>query len=152
MDIEEILRDNHGRLARIARQYGGAEWRDLLQAIHLALWRSFESFASRSSVETWVYRVAINTALSHQRKKRPETTGIDNLESLHAASSARDPMRILEAFLRSLDPVNRAVLMMDLDGMSRYEIAEVLGLSPGAVAVRMTRLKKRFEDDYVESR
>lgn len=152
MQLEDILRIHRGRLARVARQYGGADWQDLLQEIRLALWTSFESFEGRSSVGTWVYRVALNTALSHARKRRPEITGTAVPESLHAETSSRDPMQILDAFVRSLDPVNRAVLLMDLDGLSRQEIGEVLGLSPGAVAVRKTRLKQRFEDDFVESR
>ena len=151
MDIESILHDNRGRLVRIARQYGGGDWQDLLQEIRLVLWRSRDRFSGRSSLDTWVYRVALNTALSHARKRRPEVTGTEVPEASRVETSPRDPMRVLESFLRSLDPVNRAVLLMDLEGLSRHEIGDVLGLSPGAVAVRRTRLKKRFADDYVES-
>ncbi|MDA8019341.1 MAG: sigma-70 family RNA polymerase sigma factor [Thermoanaerobaculia bacterium] len=152
MDLENILQDHRGRLARIARQYGGGDWQDLLQEIRLALWKSGGSFEGRASIDTWVYRVALNTALSHVRKKRPEITGTEVPETLCSSSSARDPIRVLETFLRSLGTVNRAVLLMDLEGLTRHEIGEVLGLSPGAVAVRMTRLKQRFDQDYVESR
>lgn len=152
MDLESILHDNRGRLSRIARQYGGRNWQDLLQDIRLALWRGLDGFEGRSHVDTWVYRVALNTALSHARKRRPEVTGTVVPDSLQVQPSARDPERVLDSFLHSLDPVNRAVLLMDLEGLSRHEIGEVLGLSPGAVAVRMTRLKQRFDDDFVESR
>ncbi len=151
MDIENILHDNRGRLVRIARQYGGTDWQDLLQEIRLALWKNLDSFSARSHIDTWVYRVALNTALSHARKRRPEVTGAE-LSGLRVETLARDPARMLESFLRSLNPVNRAVLLMDLEGLSRREIGEVLGLSPGAVAVWMARLKQRFDNDYVESR
>lgn len=152
MDIESILHENNGRLVRIARQYGGRDWQDLLQEIRLALWQSLDRFGGRASVDTWVYRVALNTALSHARKRRREVTGTDAPDSLHAARWTRDPLKVLDAFLHSLDPVNRAVLLMDLEGLSRHEIGDVLGLSAGAVAVRMTRLKQRFDHDFVESR
>ena len=150
MKIEDILHDNRQRLVRMARQYGGEDWQDLLQEIRLALWKSLERFSGKCSLNTWVYRVALNTALSHARKHRPEMTGIEALSDLDVQTLSRDPVRMLEAFLRSLDDVNRAVLLMDLEGLSRQEIADVLGLSPGAVAVRMTRLKKRFDEEFVE--
>ena len=67
------------------------------------------------------------------------------------ALDAGDPMALLESFLHELDTVNHAVLLLDLEGLHREEIGEVLGLSPGAVAVRLTRLKDRFTKHYLEA-
>lgn len=148
-DLDQVLANNREPLIRIARQYAGAnDWQDLLQEITLNLWRGLESFDGRAKLSTWVYRVAINTALQHVRKRRPDTEPLsDEPVSAHGMD---DALHILEDFLASLDPVNRAVLLMDLDGLSREDAAEVLGLSEGAVAVRMTRLKARFSEQFLE--
>jgi len=147
--LENVIRDNEPRLRRIARQYApGAECDDLLQEIRLALWQGLSSFEGRSSLSTWVFRVAVNTALQFVRKRRLPTMSL--VVEPTGSTDLDDPLALLEAFLRELDEVNRAVLLLDLEGLHREEIAEVLGLSPGAVAVRMTRLRQRFNEEYVE--
>lgn len=148
-----MLRENRAALARLARHYAGPEdWQDLQQEMHLQLWRSFPGFDGRAQRSTWVYRVALNTALGHRRKPRREHQPLDPSIEPADAGSAGDPMAVLENFLAMLDPVQRAVLLLDLEGLEREQIAEVLGLSPGAVAVRMTRLRQRFEAQFLETR
>ncbi|NBB92772.1 MAG: sigma-70 family RNA polymerase sigma factor [Gammaproteobacteria bacterium] len=147
--LEQVIRDHAGRLRRIARQYAGeADEQDLLQEICLALWRGLDGFEGRSSLSTWVFRVAVNTALQFVRKRQLPTSPLACEPP--GSSDVDDPMSLLQAFVAGLDPVNRAVLLLDLEGLGRQQIADVLGLTPGAVAVRMTRLKRRFEDEYVE--
>jgi RNA polymerase sigma-70 factor (ECF subfamily) len=115
----------------------------------VALWRGLPGFDGRAKRSTWVYRVAINTALQFVRRKRLATSALS--DEPVGAVDAGDPLTVLESFLRELDPVNRALLLLDLEGLHRDQIADVLGLSPGAVAVRMTRLKQRFTERYVEA-
>jgi RNA polymerase sigma-70 factor (ECF subfamily) len=147
--FEQVITDNEARLRRIARQYAGAnDFEDLLQEICLALWRGLPQFEGRSSLSTWVFRVAINTALQFVRKRRLPTCPLTEVPA--GSVDCQDPSALLEAFLAGLDPINRALLLLDLEGLSREQVAEVLGLSPGAVAVRMTRLKKRFKQQYME--
>jgi len=147
--LEKVIRDNEGRLARIARQYAGPnDWQDLLQEIALALWRGLPGFEGRSSLSTWVFRVAVNTSLQYVRKRPPASEELPT-EPL-GSTGLDDPVALLGGFLSRLDPVNRAVVLLDLEGLSREQVAEVLGISPGAVAVRMTRLKQRFNDEIVE--
>lgn len=148
-DFDALIDQHRDRLTRIARQYAGpSDWQDLLQEIAVAIWRGLPSFEGRSSTSTWIYRVAVNCALQYVRGRRPTTEPL--LHEPVGATGARDPLALLDEFLARLDPVNRAVLLLDLEGLHREEIGEVLGLSPGAVAVRMTRLKQRFVDDYLE--
>jgi RNA polymerase sigma-70 factor (ECF subfamily) len=147
--LEQVIRDNEGCLVRIARQYAGPDdWQDLLQEISLALWQGLDSFQGRSSLSTWVFRVAVNTSLQFVRKRRAATESM--VGEPVGSTDVDDPLALLRAFLSSLDAVNRAVILLDLEGLGREEIAEVLGISPGAVAVRMTRLKQRFEKELVE--
>ena len=146
-----MLADNQQALVRLARRYAGPDdWQDLLQDMRLQLWRSFGGFDGRSQLSTCVYRVALNTALSHLRKPRREHVPLDAVPERGGSGHAVDPMDVLDAFLATLEPVPRAVLVMDLEGMAREQIAEVLGLSPNAVAVRMTRLRQAFEQHFVE--
>ena len=150
-DLEQLIRDNESRLRRIARQYAGPDdWQDLLQEIALALWRGLPGFEGRSRLSTWVFRVAVNTALQYARRRRPPGEPLPQGWEPTGSSDVDDPARLLETFLSSLDPVNRAVLLLDLEGLSRDEMAEVLGISTGAIAVRMTRLKQRFKAQFVE--
>jgi RNA polymerase sigma-70 factor (ECF subfamily) len=149
-ELEKALDDNRASLVRIAKQYaGGDDWQDLLQEMSVALWRGLPGFDGRARLSTWVYRVAINTALQFVRRRRPPNAPLD--EEPVGALDAGDPMALLESFLGELDPVNRAVLLLDLEGLHRDQIGDVLGISGGAVAVRITRLKRRFTDRYVEA-
>ncbi|NKI35570.1 sigma-70 family RNA polymerase sigma factor [Wenzhouxiangella sp. XN79A] len=148
-DFDQVIDEHRDRLTRIARQYAGPnDWQDLLQEIAVAIWRGLHGFEGRSTLSTWIYRVAVNTALQHVRKRRPASEAL--VHEPVGALGAQDPLALLDEFLAALDPVNRAVLLLDLEGLHRDDIGEVLGLSPGAVAVRMTRLKQRFSETYME--
>jgi RNA polymerase sigma-70 factor (ECF subfamily) len=148
-DLAQVLDDNEAALARIARHYARpGEQDDLLQEISIALWRGMDRFEGKSKLSTWVYRVAINTALQYVRRRCMRTEPIQIEPSAEAGTDAA--MHLLEEFLAALPPVNRAILLLDLEGVEKQEIAEVMGLSPGAVAVRMTRMKASFTEHYLE--
>jgi len=149
--FENLLNANSGRLQHIARCYAfGHEVEDLLQEIHLQLWRSRRSFAGASQANTWLYRVALNTAISSKRRRKHPMLPIEHPERLPADSDPGDSMHLLDEFLQSLNAVNRSVLLMFLEGLSHAEIADVLGSNVNAVAVRLNRLKREFENRYVE--
>lgn len=146
-----VLSSNRAALMRIARRYAGPQdWQDLLQEIHLQLWRSYQGFAGRAQLATWVYRVALNTALSQCRKPRRVHQPLEQVAETGDAGVPGDPMHVLEEFLAELDPLQRSVLVLDLEGLGREQIADVLGLSPAAIAVRMTRLRQTLESKILE--
>jgi len=140
-------------LGRLARAYeADADLRrDLLQEIHIALWRSFSTFDGRCSLRTWIYRVAHNVAASHvlhQRRTRPEAmVGLEELENLpdgdnvlQAAERALSLDRLLNMIQR-LKPLDRHVILSYLEGHDAAAISEITGLSPGNVAVKIHRIK-----------
>lgn len=155
--FRELLQANLTRLRRIARSYAShGEQEDLLQEILLQLWRALPSFDGRAKRSTWVYRVALNTALGTLRKRyaRPPTLPMshDQLLALTPASVG-DPVgadALLDSFLSALEPIDRAVLMLSLDDLSYADIADVTGLSINAVGIRLNRIKRRFNELYVE--
>ena len=140
-------------LERLARAYevDSEKRRDLLQEIHMAIWRSFESYASLCSLRTWVYRVAHNTATSYvlrQRRRRKEIfVNLDEVEVLsdpHEPETAADRRKILERLLeliQRLKPLDRQVMLSYLEGEDAGSIAEITGLSSANVATKIHRLK-----------
>ena len=140
-------------LSRLARAYetDPDRRRDLLQEIHVALWRSFASFDGRCSLRTWVYRVAHNTAISQVSRRRDRMRKLSSLDELeHAAAEVDadetlDRRRLIERLLeliRSLRPLDRQVILLYLEGADAAAIGEVTGLSAGAVATKVHRIKK----------
>lgn len=136
------------RLAR-ACEADATERRDLLQDIHLALWRSMAGFDGRCSMRTWVYRVAHNTAASHvtARRRAPKGVGIEELEF---ADDGAGPEQIagenralerLMAMIRALKPPDAQVMLLYLEDLDAAAIGEIAGLSARAVATKIHRIK-----------
>ncbi len=147
-------------LERVARAYEANPDRrqDLLQEIHLALWRSFEHFAQRCSLRTWVYQVAHNVAASHVVRQRRTYAGLVSLEEIESVpvhdegELAADRSTALERLLRliqRLKPVDRQVILSYLEGMDAASIGEITGISPANVAMKIHRIKsilaRRFQ-------
>lgn len=144
--FETTLGNCKPMLARLARRYADAnDWQDLLQEMSLQLWRSFDGYDGRAQLQTWIYRVALNTALSHVRKPRHRHQALEEAPEPVCLGDPRDPLAVLDAFLATLDPIQRSVLLLDLEGLSREQVAEITGMTANAVAIRMTRLRQAFE-------
>jgi RNA polymerase sigma-70 factor (ECF subfamily) len=150
---EEASATFGGALARLARGYeqDPDRRRDLLQEIHIALWRSLSSFDGRCSLRTWVYRVAHNTASSQVIRRRasaPTLVSLDELASM-AADGPSEPeidqqraMERLAGLVRTLAPLDRQVILLYLEGLDAAAIGDVTGLSPGNVSTKVHRIKK----------
>jgi RNA polymerase sigma-70 factor, ECF subfamily len=150
----------HGAaLGRLARAYERDEEkrRDLEQDIHLALWRSFAAFDGRCSLRTWVYRVAHNVAASHaageQRRRLKQT----DLSAADAVAAQENPERDaahkqsldrLMALIGSLAPLDRQIMILYLEDVDAADTADILGLSPGAIATRIHRLKALLAERF----
>lgn len=141
----------HGAtLARLARAFEADpdRRRDLLQDMHVGLWRSLAGFDRRCALATWVYRVGYNVGASHvarERRSRPCLT-LDDVEGLPDASAASaieasDGLERLYAIIGRLEPPDRQIMLLYLEGADARLIAEETGLQPGAVATRIHRFK-----------
>lgn len=158
---EDAVRTYGSALDRLARAYEAdpEARRDLLQEIHLGLWRSLESFNARCSLRTWIYRVAHNVASSHvdagRRTRARQLVSIEGMDvtddKVDAASLADRRMALerLMILIRDLKPLDRQVVLLFLEGVEPREIADVTGLSPGNVATKIHRIKniliRRFQ-------
>ncbi len=139
-------------LERLVRAYevDGDKRRDLRQEIHLQLWRSFRNFDARCSLRTWVYRVAHHVAASHvlhQRRALSRLVTLEELESLpaqadHQADAGhRKNLERLSRLIQQLKPLDRQVIVLYLEEMDAASIAEITGLSPGNVSMKVHRIK-----------
>jgi RNA polymerase sigma-70 factor (ECF subfamily) len=141
-------------LERLAGGYeaDGEKRRDLLQDIHLAIWRSFERFAGNCSLRTWVYRVAHNVAVSHvirhQRASKRPLVSLDDIDDLPVVGDSDDALdrkqslATLRELIRQLKPVERQVILLYLEGTDAAGIAEITGISARNVATKIHRIKK----------
>lgn len=150
-----LVRENDARLRRICRVYAhDAESRkDLHQEMLLQLWRSLGAFRGASSAATWVYRVALNTALTYARRRGSlfhvplddEQLAIEHVASpLGTEDMAEADARSAQLFaaIAQLDAVDRMLVTMYLDERSYREMADVLGISESNVGVKLHRIRK----------
>ena len=140
-------------LTRLARAYepDPDRRRDLLQEIHIALWRSLVGFDRRCSLRTWVYRVAHNTATTQVIRRRahtPTLVSLDEVASLPGEGLDEietDRQRTMERILRlihTLEPLDRQVILLYLEDMDAAAIGDITGLSSSNVATKVHRIKK----------
>jgi RNA polymerase sigma-70 factor (ECF subfamily) len=126
---------------------------DLVQEMAIQLWRSFGRYDRRVKFSTWAYRVAMNVAISHfrvEKRRIRDTLPFDDLAYDVAADDplagdAGDNMQILGRLIDGLDGLNRALILLYLEGHTSEEIAEIVGISPGNVTTRMNRVKNELQ-------
>lgn len=151
--FESLLREHRGIVFKVASVYArSAEDRnDLAQEIATQLWRSFGAYdAGRAKFSTWMYRVALNVAISYARR----SAGNPHLEPLDArhlelpgesdVSQPDERLAALYAFIGRLDALNRALILLYLEERSYAEIADVLGISETNVATKIGRIKQKL--------
>jgi RNA polymerase sigma-70 factor (ECF subfamily) len=128
---------------------------DLFQDILLQLWNSLPSFEGNAAATTWIYRVALNTALVWKRtetrkRKRHRTTVIDFNEVgvVNSDNSACNDRLIEQLYdnIRKLEKIDSSLILMHLDGLSYDEMADILGISKNNVGVRLNRAKRQLAD------
>ena len=153
-----LLQRHSGIVFKIANSYArGADDRaDLAQEIAAQLWHAWPKYDPARSFSTWMYRVALNVAISHLRqqelRRRHDAVPLD--EALHdvADGNAADPereqrLRLLQGFIARQPPLERALLLLYLDERPQREIAEILGIGESNVSTKIGRLKQRSRDE-----
>ena len=125
--------------------------RDLFQEIVLQLWRAFGSFKGQSRISTWMYRVALNTAISsfRKQKRKPEQYAISERE-LNIPYQDVDPekeekKRFLYQAINQLSEVEKAIIMLHLEDHSYEEIGQIIGITSTHVGVKLNRIKGKLK-------
>lgn len=155
------LLDRHAGIVRkVAASYSSslADRHDLMQEITLQLWKAYPRYAPDRSFSTWMYRIALNVAISFLRSSsRPlrKTVPLDDIGLEIADEAAAPPetderIAVLQRVIAALDPLNRALLLLYLDDRSYREIASILGITETNVATKLNRLKQRVRRDITQ--
>lgn len=149
----DLVRRHQAILQRIAATCAAtrADRADLVQEMILQLWRSFGSFGGQASFTTWMYRVALNTALGVRRRRRGWLSfghDADRVAAPEPAAVRADEIERLYACIRALPALDRAIALLYLDERSYEEIAEVTGLTRANVSVRLVRLKQQLKSMF----
>lgn len=154
----EQVNQNLGIAHKVSRIYfpNEADREDVLQEMMYQLWRAFPSFDARSKFSTWMYRVCLNTALTHSRKFNKRKTQPLSHTQLQVedqpAADQEESIALLFDAIATLSPLNKAIILLYLDNLSYEEIAAICGLTKSNVSVRLVRIKnaleKQLKDKY----
>ena len=150
----DILEKNIGIILKISRAYTNSvqDKEDLINDITLELWKSFERFKGDSKISTWIYRVAINTSMNFNRKKKSDKLyfppDLNQFESQNWIMDPPDssPSEILYQCIDELNQLNKAIILLYLDGNSHDEISEITGISKTNVGTRISRIKEQIKN------
>lgn len=150
--FDTLINQHSGLISRICFSYSTDEedYKDLYQDVLINLWKGLENFRGESSSTTWIYRVALNTCVStfRKRKNRPGTQSLDSVPIDIADESdednSRERLEWLHRRISELNPIDKAIVTMWLDDRSYNEIAEVVGMSPNNIGLRLHRIKSTW--------
>lgn len=148
----KMIQQYEGTIFKIARLYIRTETdlNDMYQEIVLQLWKAFPSFQGKSSPGTWLYRVALNTAITYlkKRKRRVETVtlyeGIDQFRA-DEEQGVKSQITMLYEMVSKLDGLDKGLVLLYLENKSHQEIADIIGISVSNVGTRINRIKKKLK-------
>ena len=152
-----VIRDNQNLIYKICYSYckDAENRKDLQQEILLQLWNSFSKFDGRVKLSTWIYRIALNTAITFYRndcKHSDNRISIDasiiSLSDFEYVPEQDENIAMLYQFIEKLNEMDKALILLYLDNNKQKDIAEVLGISETNVATKISRIKKFLKDQF----
>lgn len=153
----QIIKANEGLIYKVTTLYtqNSHDQKDLYQEIVYQLWRSFDSFRNEAKRSTWMYKVALNTAISQlkKNKRKPGFTGTDQVLSFE--NDNPDPLfeeRLKKMYtcIHRLNLLDRGLMLLLLEGRKYEEIAEISGLTLTNVATRISRIKAKLKSEVTK--
>ena len=152
----EILEDHKLIIFKICNSYSRdpEEQKDLVQEVILQLWSSFPKYNPEFKFSTWIYRIALNVAISNYRKSTTRNKHLAKVEdsyveiALDHDSDDREDVQLLKQFIDQLDELNRALMILYLDGNSHEEIAAILNISKSNVGTKINRIKEKLKKQF----
>ena len=152
-----VIKENQNLIYKICYSYcsNSENRKDLQQEILLQLWNSFSKFDGRVKLSTWIYRIALNTAISfyrndskHSDKKVSIDASIISLSNFEYVPEQDENITMLYQFIEKLNEMDKALILLYLDDNKQKDIAEVLGISETNVATKISRIKKFLKEQF----
>lgn len=146
------IKNNEGLIYKTASIYTNTieDRNDLVQEIIYQLWKSFDTFNRKSSLSTWMYRVAMNVAIYHLKlsKRKVLTVSMDEQISDHHEtdnSEVEEKWEVFRQQISNLNLLDKGIVMLYLDNKSYEEIAEIIGISTSNVGTKLSRIKEKLK-------
>jgi RNA polymerase sigma factor (sigma-70 family) len=152
----QLIEQHKGIIYKVSRSYGKNEEdrEDLFQEIVLQLWSAFDRYNDQYKLSTWMYRIALNVAISFYRKERKRNESESPLtESLteiadETGEELNANIRVLQRFIDELRELDKALMILYLESKSYKEIADILGITETNVATRISRIKELLKQKF----
>jgi RNA polymerase sigma factor (sigma-70 family) len=155
----QLIQDNKGILFKISNSYcrNRDDREDLMQEIIYQLWKSAGSFDINRKFSTWMYRIALNVAISYYRQQRRSGLRITFGGDLHLMELAESPaetdteekIELLQQFISEQNELDKALMILYLEERPYREIAEILGITETNVATKLSRIKGRLRQHFL---
>jgi len=153
------IQDNKGILYKISNSYcrNTGDREDLMQEMVYQLWRSGQRFDETQKFTTWMYRIALNVAISFYRKANRSGVTVElDAETQYRDDSPNEVLEerigVLQRFVRELNELDKALMILYLEERPYREIAEILGISETNVATKLSRIKGRLKQEFKTSK
>ena len=152
-----VIEDHKGIIYKIANSYCKApeDRKDLVQEIILQLWKSFDNYNEQFKYSTWIYRIALNVAISFYRKENrirqisnPLSEGILHFADTNDAGEKEEAIVFLQQFIAELKELDKALMLLYLEEKSHREIAEIIGITETNVATKVGRIKTILKQKF----
>ena len=150
-EFTSVVRENKATIYTVCYMFSAdkEEVEDLFQEVLIALWRGFESFRGESKVSSWIYRVALNTCISAERKKsrRPDTARLTMDINLFSDTDEESRQaQMLRHRISKLGVFDRAIILLWLENLSYEEIGAIVGITANNVSVRLVRIREQLKN------
>ncbi len=152
-----VVKENQKLIYKICCSYCSNQEnrKDLEQEILLQLWSSFSKFDGRVKISTWIYRIALNTAISfyrsdckHSKKRDSLDESIISISNVEIEAEKDENISLLFQFIEQLNELDKALILLYLDDSKYKDIADILGISETNVATKVSRIKKRLKHEF----
>ncbi|MBT8285502.1 MAG: sigma-70 family RNA polymerase sigma factor [Flavobacteriaceae bacterium] len=154
----ELIREHQALIFKVSAMYADQkqDQKDLYQEIVYQLWKSFDTFAEKSKISTWMYRVALNTAIKqlNSKKRQPRTSSIEAIDFPGMDTTdgiLEERMKRLHKEIEKLNILEKGIILLALEGKKYEDIAEITGLSVTNVGTRMSRIKTKLKSKLTKS-
>ncbi|UII22721.1 RNA polymerase sigma factor [Fulvivirga ligni] len=152
-EFVDIIEKHKGIIYKICNGYckEADDREDLVQDVIGHLWKAYPKYNADYKLSTWIYRIALNVAISYYRKEQTRKKYIQPIQE-HTFEVSEQPenenIKLLNQFIAELDELNKALMILYLDGNSHKEIAEILNISESNVGTKISRIKIQLKEKF----
>jgi len=158
--FRDIVEQHKGILFKIARAYcqGEEDRQDLIQEMMIQIWQSLHTYNNKYAITTWLYRVSLNTAISHYRKDKTRGKYFIALEpnfdvgGLFDDSDKEQKLNLLEKYISDLKEIDKAMMLLYLEDKNHSEISEILGMTLTNVSTKISRIKDKLKERFTQTK